>query len=152
MAMTQAQRAALAQIFLGQYKAGGRGELCPERHVPLYNCWGLCIAVGALFGHSIPEVAAPAIPTARAVNGLYERFCADFMPLDKPKVGCLAAFRTHPRMVRAVNHFSIMLNALNFVHIQRDTAVHVLRVDVQPYSRFFAGYWWAKGGGNAAGL
>ncbi|MDD2967670.1 MAG: NlpC/P60 family protein [Desulfovibrionaceae bacterium] len=150
MAMTQAQSAAVAQIFLGQYKAGGRGELCPVRHVPLYNCWGLCIAVGAVFGHRIPEVAAPAVPTARVVNGLYERFCAEFMPLDQPKAGCLVAFRTHPRMARAVNHFGIMLDAHNFVHIQRDTAVHVVRVDVQPYSRFFAGFYWARLEGGCA--
>lgn len=110
------------------------------------------MAVGALFGHSIPDVASPALPTARAVNALYERFNAVFMPLAAPQAGCLVAFRTHPRMVKAVNHFGIMLDALNFVHIQRDTAVHVLRVDIQPYSRFFAGYWWAKGGGNAARL
>lgn len=134
----------IQHIFLGQYKAGGRGELCPVRHIPLYNCWGLCISLGKVFGHDIPEITYPAAPTARAVNNLYEHFQNCFTRLDKPTAGCLVAFRTHPRLLRAVNHFGIMLDQRNFCHILKESAVHVLPIAYAPYCYFFAGYYWVK--------
>ena len=134
------QRTALRVVFSGQYKTGGRGELCPVRRVPLYNCWGLVMAVTAIIGVPAPEITAPAIPTARAVNSLHERMRSRFIRLDTPRMGCIIALRTHPRLTRAVNHFGVVLDCCRFVHIQKDTGVHVPRFDEQPYRRMIAGF------------
>lgn len=144
MRITQQQRGALAHIFTGQYQAGGRGALCPLRRVPLYNCWGLCMAAALVFGHRLPDVAAPAVVTARAVNGLVDRLRSTFDQLDTPIPGCLVALRTHPRMTRAVNHFGVMLDSSRFVHIQRATQVHVDTITDQPWRQYCAGYWWVR--------
>lgn len=135
------QRVALRVVFSGQYKTGGRGELCPVRRVPLYNCWGLVMAVTAILGTPAPEVTAPAMPTARAIHSLHERMVPHFIRLDAPRMGCLIALRTHPRLTRAVNHFGVVLDGCRFVHIQKDTGVHVSRFDEQPYRRMIADFW-----------
>ena len=64
-----------------------------------------------------------------------------FIRLDAPRMGCLIALRTHPRLTRAVNHFGVVLDGCRFVHIQKDTGVHVSRFDEQPYRRMAAGFW-----------
>lgn len=146
--LTSEQRAALRVVFSGRYRTGGRGERCPVRGVPLYNCWGLVMAVTAILGVPAPEIAAPAVPTARAINSLQERMQSRFIRLDAPRMGCLIALRTHPRLTRAVNHFGVVLDECRFVHIQRDTGVHVSRFDVQPYRRMTAAFWLPREAGH----
>lgn len=139
--LTPAQRRELRRVFMGQYKAGARGEVCPVRRVPLYNCWGLVMAVTRIMDMPAPEITAPAMPTARAVNTLHKRMQQYFVQVATPTRGCLIALRTHPRLVRAVNHFGVVLDDASFVHIQRSVGVHVSRFDIPPYQGMVAGFW-----------
>ena len=139
--LTKEQRDALRTVFTGRFAAGGRGEIDPTLHVPCYNCWGLVMAVTDILGHPAPEVKTPAVATAKAVDRRREEVERHFIRLERPRPGCLVGFRTHPKLVQAVNHYGVMLTDKEFVHVQRGTGVHVARIDRQPYNRMVAGFW-----------
>lgn len=128
-------------ILTGQYAPGGRGELCPVRRVPLYNCWGLVMALTALFGCPVPEYDEPATP--RGVHRAFDQRATlpGWNRLDGPVPGCVIGLRTHPRYTELVCHFGVVLDACRFAHIQRDAGLHVSRFDQPPYRNMLAGFY-----------
>jgi len=132
--------AVLRHILTGRYADDGRGQLCPVHRVPLYNCWGLVMALTAAMGVPVPEYAIP-----RTASGIHRQYMATgtlpgWRRLAAPRAGCVAGMRTHPRRTQFINHFGVMLDAVRMAHIQRGTAVHVVRLDELPYCGMIGGF------------
>lgn len=143
--------AALCHVLTGQYKRRGRGELCPVRRAPLYDCWGLVMALSALFvqsGQPVPDILAGQAHAKRDErHAIFERQLArgGWLRLDAPQPGAVVALRTDPRGRSFVDHAGVVVDANRFCHIQRDTAVHCDRLDMQPYARMIAGFYLWEG-------
>lgn len=140
--------AALCHVLTGQYKTGGRGEVCPVRRAPLYNCWGLVMALCDLYGQPVPDILAGQRYVRRDERHLiFERQLASggWEKLDVPRPGAVVGLRTDPRGRSFVDHAGVVVDAVRFCHIQRATAVHCDRLDDAPYARMVAGFYVWRG-------
>lgn len=140
--------AALCHVLTGQYKRRGRGELCPVLRAPLYDCWGLVMALCTLYGQPVPDIIAGQSHARREdCHLIFERQLArgGWEKLDVPQPGAVVGLRTDPRGRSFVDHAGVVVDKTRFAHIQRATAVHCPRLDEAPYARMVAGFYVWRG-------
>lgn len=139
--LPQGQAEQLRHVLSGQFRRRGRGEMCPVRRVPLYDCWGFVMALSAVFGRRVPNIVPPASAVDR--HGLYERALqgGEWKVLAGPEPGAVVALRTSPRHRDFVDHVGVVFDSCRFAHIQRNMQVHADRLDTSPYARLIAGFY-----------
>jgi len=138
----------LCHVLTGQYKRRGRGEVCPVLRAPLYDCWGLVMALCAVYGQPVPDIVAGQSHARREdCHLIFEQQLArgDWERLDTPLPGAVVGLRTDPRGRSFVDHAGVVVDASRFAHIQRSTAVHCDRLDDAPYARMIAGFYVWRG-------
>jgi cell wall-associated NlpC family hydrolase len=135
----------MADLYRAEFGDGGRGEINPGTGRPVFDCWGLVMAVMERLGVTVPDFYEEH-DDAEAIGERFdgEEASGKWERMDVPEAPCVIAIKRHPRAVQCVSHFGVYVGGGKFLHILKDRGVHLDPLKNLP-ARQLAGFWRWRG-------
>ena len=103
------------------------------------NCWSLCKEAGKRLGVELPFYSAWIKSLHERLIYINNRKDDDFVPLDKPEIGCIVLFKV---AAPKPNHMGIMVdNKGNFIHVFEGTRASIENVNRMRWHNRIVGYY-----------
>ncbi len=103
--------------FIGcPFRNHGRGETDPDTRRPVYDCYGLFMAIYRdCYGILVPDYTISCFATEE-IRAQFEREVGKWEELQEPEAPCAVALAANPHLPGMVCHFGIYVGYGKFIH------------------------------------